>query len=335
MDSGEEDREDLARALAAARGERDALTAQLERIHQRHRLLSELNRWAVGVEDPMSLVRPMLEVCTQEIETTCAGIYLLDATGVVALVASSGRAETLPAVLSLDALAKARAETPGHKVTVPELMYEYIVPVSERGALVGAIVVRRQPAQPLASEDLHFIYGVTVALATAVAVWAADRELRHLSMHDALTALPNRLFFAEHLDRAIARSARTGTSVAVFFIDLDDFKSVNDSWGHRAGDEVLVEAARRLAGAVRAGDLVARLAGDEFVAVVESVDEATVAAVTARLLAAFDEPIVATGAILAIRASVGVALTAPGVTGEATVALADIAMYAHKATRKR
>ena len=333
----DQDREDLLQALAAARRERDDLLAQMDRLNERHNMLAELNRWALGTEDPLTLVGPMLDVCTQEIGVTGAGVYLVSDSGVIELAASTAPpAQHMPPSLNVDALnAAARNGSLERKISEPVLAYEYIVPISERGTLVGAVVVRREPSRPLEPDDVRFLYGVATAFATAIAVWAADLELRRLAMHDPLTGLPNRLFLLEHLSRAIARSLRAGASVAVFFIDFDDFKSVNDSWGHHAGDELLVEAARRLAAAVRAGDLMARLAGDEFIAVVESVDDATVAAVMSRLQGVFDAPFIVGDSTVRIRASIGVTLGGPGLTPHAMLALADDAMYAAKAGRKR
>jgi diguanylate cyclase (GGDEF)-like protein len=91
-----------------------------------------------------------------------------------------------------------------------------------------------------------------------------ERELEHRATHDSLTGLPNRLMFRDEFRRARARAERNGTGLAVMLVDLDHFKAINDTYGHAAGDEVLVEMARRLAVAVRAGDFVARLGGDEF-----------------------------------------------------------------------
>ena len=333
----DQDREDLRQALAAARRERDDLIAQLDRLNERHNMLAELNRWALGTEDPLTLVGPMLEVCTQEIGVTGAGIYLVSEAGDIALAASTpDPAHPMPLSLDGDALnAAARSGSLERKISEPVLAFEYVVPISERGTLVGAVVVRREPSRPLEPDDVRFLYGVATAFATAIAVWAADLELRRLAMHDPLTGLPNRLFLLEHLSRAIARSLRIGAPVAVFFIDFDDFKAVNDSWGHRAGDELLIEAGRRLAAAVRAGDLVARLAGDEFIAVVESVDAVTVAAVMSRLQGVFDDPFIVSDSTARIRASIGVTLGGPGLTPHAMLALADEAMYAAKAEKKR
>ena len=101
---------------------------------------------------------------------------------------------------------------------------------------------------------------------------AAQARLTHLAYHDPLTDLPNRLLFQEHLEQAIARARRGKQAVAVLFVDLDDFKLVNDSHGHTAGDELLRVVADRLRDAVRATDVVARLGGDEFLVLVADID---------------------------------------------------------------
>ena len=96
----------------------------------------------------------------------------------------------------------------------------------------------------------------------------AEERLSHLAYHDSLTNLPNRAMFREHLEIALARAERSGRGVAVLFVDLDDFKLVNDSFGHGAGDELLIEVADRLRTATRDTDVVARQGGDEFLILV-------------------------------------------------------------------
>src|ERR1039458_4471093 len=98
-----------------------------------------------------------------------------------------------------------------------------------------------------------------------------EDQLRHLAFHDQLTGLANRALFAEHLEQALRRQSRTGGGLAVLFIDLDEFKTVNDLHGHVLGDELLKQAAERLRTTLRAADAIARMGGDEFAAIFEGV----------------------------------------------------------------
>ncbi|MHB8685083.1 MAG: sensor domain-containing phosphodiesterase, partial [Dehalococcoidia bacterium] len=165
-----------------------------------------------------------------------------------------------------------------------------------------------------------------------------ERQLRYQALHDPLTKLANRTRFSDRLDHALIRAARTGHMVAVLFMDLDNFKGVNDSLGHAAGDVLLTTVAERVQGCLRPGDTVARLGGDEFAILLEDVavvDDAT--AVTKRIFAAFDEPFELEGKELLVRASVGIAVGGQGEqAGDAEVLLrdADVAMYVAKSKGK-
>jgi diguanylate cyclase (GGDEF)-like protein/PAS domain S-box-containing protein len=160
----------------------------------------------------------------------------------------------------------------------------------------------------------------------------ADARIRHLAEHDALTGLPNRLLFAEQL-RAALGALPEGRMVAIHCLDLDDFKGVNDSLGHPIGDALLVAAAARMRGALRAGDTLARLGGDEFAVIQRDIAaprEAT--EVAARLVAALDGPFRIEGYTLRSSTSVGTALAPQhGTTAEALLQRADIALYRAKA----
>lgn len=159
----------------------------------------------------------------------------------------------------------------------------------------------------------------------------AEARLTHQALHDSLTGLANRLLLHDHLTLALARAQRTRTRVGVFFLDLDDFKTINDSLGHRAGDELLVEVGRRLAGASRGSDLVARLGGDEFVLVCEDLASPQDAPeVARRLLSGLEAQFRVRGHDLAVSASVGVALSGPGSRADDLLRDADVAMYRAK-----
>jgi diguanylate cyclase (GGDEF)-like protein len=156
--------------------------------------------------------------------------------------------------------------------------------------------------------------------------------LAHQATHDALTELPNRAQAVTRVTSALHRGRRSGEMTGLLFIDLDGFKAVNDEHGHAAGDEVLRQVARRLAAAVRPGDVVCRLGGDEFVVVVEPVHgEHDLLELAARLIATVGEPIAVARALVRIGASIGVAIGRDGGTdADALFAEADTAAYRAK-----
>ena len=180
-------------------------------------------------------------------------------------------------------------------------------------------------------EQRSFLSAVANVLATAYARSRSDLQIRHEALHDSLTGLPNRALCRDRLEHALAAAERTGSCCAVLYVDVDDFKRVNDLYGHAAGDAVLVALGRRLTGAVRPADTVARLGGDEFVVVCEDVDERAALGLAWRVAAAVEAPIDADGTQHRLSASVGIALSRGGSTDpQALVADADAAAYRAK-----
>ena len=159
----------------------------------------------------------------------------------------------------------------------------------------------------------------------------SEERLAHLAFHDRLTGLPNRATVEEHLDRELARAQREGTTVATLYVDLDHFKLVNDSLGHAAGDQVLVQVAQRIRDVTRAGDLLARLGGDEFMLVCPGIEAPGAEAVAAKVLAALDDSFVLDGSEFRLGASIGVAIGPyDGVVPAELLKHADTAMYQAK-----
>ncbi len=158
-----------------------------------------------------------------------------------------------------------------------------------------------------------------------------EDELTHQAFHDSLTGLANRQLFADRLVHALARPAGPTSALAVLFLDLDDFKLVNDGLGHEVGDQLLIAVSERLAGALREHDTAARLGGDEFAVLLEGCDEEAATQVAEQLLATLAEPIVLEGVTHAVRASIGIATAVPGEVGDNELLRnADAAMYLAK-----
>lgn len=163
----------------------------------------------------------------------------------------------------------------------------------------------------------------------------AELALIHEAMHDSLTGLPNRTHLMERLEASLARVARAARVVGVLYLDVDDFKDVNDSLGHAVGDEVLIRLAERVTGLLRAGDMAARLGGDELVMLCDDLnDPDEVQPIAQRLVDAVAEPIEVGGHVLHLTASVGVATGGVGATPVRLVRDADAAMYRAKSSGK-
>ncbi|MBV9682695.1 MAG: diguanylate cyclase [Solirubrobacterales bacterium] len=185
------------------------------------------------------------------------------------------------------------------------------------------------PARELSGEELSFVRAVANILATALARLRDEERTRHEAVHDPLTGLANRTLLRDRLEHALARAERDAGSTAVLFVDLDNFKQVNDTYGHATGDAVLVEIARCLQSAVRPGDTIARLGGDEFVAVCEAIDADAACAIGRRLQQAVRRPFAAGGVEHRMSASIGIAIG--GCEPDALLAEADAAAYRAKA----
>jgi diguanylate cyclase (GGDEF)-like protein len=159
------------------------------------------------------------------------------------------------------------------------------------------------------------------------------QALHQRALHDPLTELPNRTLFLERTERAIARSKRRKTPVSVMYLDLDSFKAVNDTFGHQAGDEILVAFAERLKGALRAEDTAARLGGDEFGVLLEE-DLVGASRTAQRLIGALAGTYAVTAGELPIGVSIGVATRRDAEELDELLHQADVAMYSAKATGK-
>jgi diguanylate cyclase (GGDEF)-like protein/PAS domain S-box-containing protein len=234
--------------------------------------------------------------------------YLLDAAG-------DGRA--------VEQLETVRVRADGTRIDVALS----VSPVHDsRGDVTGlAYVARDITAAKAAERHLR---------ATRDALAQQAREMEHRAFHDALTGLPNRALLLDRLGQAIVHATRTGGTATLLIVDIDDFKNVNDTLGHTAGDELLCEVAVRLASVLRAGDTVARLGGDEFAILAEHATPSQAALLADRIDAVLGSPLQIDGQPVAARASVGLAPTCPEQSPEEVLRNADLAMYAAKTAGK-
>src|SRR4051794_8409545 len=200
-----------------------------------------------------------------------------------------------------------------------------------RTGAFGVIAVHAETLGAFSAEDGVWLASMADLLASALDRDDSEARMRHQSLHDALTGLPNRLLFYDRIEQAFARSQRSGSFVSVFLLDVDQFKTINDSLGHEAGDDLLVALSARLQHVVRGSDTVARLGGDEFVVVCEVENEAEAFHVAERIADAWERPIpVAAGGEIFVSASIGITVATRPQSAEKMLREADAAMYRAK-----
>ncbi|HTE70300.1 MAG TPA: EAL domain-containing protein [Actinomycetes bacterium] len=227
-----------------------------------------------------------------------------------------------PAILAIQAVRDQRLDIP---VIVAGCAFLFLLVLVRMAGLVREVEATVR--------ELRGTEGVLRASLTERDALAA--QLEYQAFHDNLTDLANRALFNDRVRHALARARRDGGSLAVLFIDLDDFKVVNDSLGHGAGDRVLREVAARLRGCLREPDTVGRLGGDEFAILAEGADLATARALADRVLATLGAPFPLVGGQVTVRASVGIAVDEQlGLDEAQLLRNADIAMYAAKSSGK-
>jgi diguanylate cyclase (GGDEF)-like protein len=211
-----------------------------------------------------------------------------------------------------------------------------MLPLVARGEAIGAVEVYWSDARRILAHDLGLARALAHEAAIALDNARLYEEIRHQAFHDGLSGLANRALFTDRVEHALARSVRSGSTLAVLFLDLDDFKTVNDRFGHPAGDQLLRVAAQRLTGVLRSGDTAARLGGDEFAVLLEDLatpDDARI--VADRLIESIRTPIRLGEIDALVGASVGVALSTAGTeTADDLLRNADFAMYRAKGAGK-
>jgi diguanylate cyclase (GGDEF)-like protein len=198
----------------------------------------------------------------------------------------------------------------------------------------GAIVASVAPfiVLALAGFALFVVLGIRYMRRTAEEIATGEQQLRHLALHDPVCGLPNRIFFGERLEQTINTVRGGGPSAAVFYIDLDHFKDVNDTLGHHIGDELILNVTQRLSRIIRGDDLVARLGGDEFAIITTCAsDSYSLQAIAGRIIAAVCAPYSISGHNIIIGASIGIAAIDRRVGDAADILrYADMALYRAK-----
>jgi diguanylate cyclase (GGDEF)-like protein len=292
------------------------------------RLLSTLDRYALGRTDVdhedllgrFEIFWSRLPLLVEGIDS--ASIQSVEGAATVPnMIAQLERLE--PAVMTL---------RPGDRTAylmISDVLQSFAAPLLELSREVKAAVGLNSDAQrarqrALYLEQLGYLLGILISGSVLIGLLlretrhvrrllaeatTARNQIWHLAHHDPLTDLPNRWLFNDRLEQALRRGQRHGEMVALHYFDLDDFKAVNDGFGHLTGDRLLVAVAQRLRACVRDSDTLARIGGDEF-AVVQSgiADRAGAALLAERLLAALDAPLVIDGHSLRVSASIGIAL---------------------------
>jgi diguanylate cyclase (GGDEF)-like protein/PAS domain S-box-containing protein len=212
----------------------------------------------------------------------------------------------------------------------------HVVPMSTPGAAFGQLRLDLAQATVLQPAELELLQFAASQAAAAIERFALQADLAHAARYDELTGLPNRRLFQDRMRLALARNRRGHAGGALLFIDLDDFKCINDQHGHAAGDQLLKTVAERIKSCVREADTVARLGGDEFVVLLEEVsNSAKVQKVADKISKSLAVPLLLAGVELPASASIGMAMyPQQGQVMDDLMRHADQAMYASKARRK-
>ena len=297
------------------------------------------------IDDVLALI---LSSAFELLRASCGSILLLDESGSLSEVCRAGD-PALGAPVELGGGIASRVARDREPLLVQGTLSErgqvsrdsaVCVPLLHKNELLGVLVLDGTPAHPYTEYDLRAVslFAEHAAIAVANArLYEAERslsaKLSHHAVHDPLTGAANRVLISDRLQHAIARTRRNGNLAAVLFIDIDNFKLINDELGHEAGDAILTTFVHRLSASVRQTDTVGRFGGDEFVVVCEDVaDEATALAVAGRIIEELHHPFATDMGDRLLSASIGVATCAAGrtVSPDALIREADRAMYRAK-----
>lgn len=207
------------------------------------------------------------------------------------------------------------------------------VPLASQNGVIGALVLRTHGSNGRdTAEDMELLQFVSTQVATAIERKQAETRLQYMALHDALTGLPNRTLFYDRFDMALEHAKRDGNQLALLYLDLDDFKRINDECGHEMGDHLLRAVVERLVKCVRAQDTVGRMGGDEFTVLLSNIQgPGNVKTIENKISNELSVPFVIGSEYLSITVSIGRAIYPDdGDNREALLHLADAGMYAGK-----
>jgi len=331
-------------------GSFNAMAARLGRQFDALQMLSQIDRVILSELDMDRIVEDVLLRLKESLKASCASIaviehdapanvraYAITDTGVQPLVERCmlqvDVRHTLrvnPAGLWMSADV-ARWAMPGCLERL-HAQHFFTLPIVWKDRIFGVLCLGYPTPAALSEEDMSYVRDYADRVGVALSAVAREGQLYQQVRTDALTALPNRFFFLDRLKQNIAQAQREGGKLAVLFIDLDRFKSINDSLGHSAGDQLLRKAAARLRECVREGDTVARLGGDEFTILINPLKSTeTASAVAEHVLASLSDPFFIDSLENVVTASIGIAVyPSDGTNGEELMRNADTAMYRAK-----
>ena len=316
--------------------ERDLLDARrsAERAEWRMAALQRVTEVCAAATTETALLDGAVRAVAEGLECRAAAIWLEgEAASLVRAASLDADDPSAPPTLSPDEPHLAARAWRDGGVVRSDGGEQVALPFGFHDERLGVLWIELAQAWRGEPDDLQVLGPMASLLGQALARTRLHERTRHLALHDSLTGLPNRVLLIDRLEQAVARATRLGGPVALLFVDLDDFKAVNDAEGHAVGDRVLAECAERLRAAVRLPDTVARFGGDEFVVLCEDTGRATADEIAARIRAALAHPIVVEGREIVTGASVGVAVREAPFNDRTVDDLlheGDLAMYADK-----
>jgi diguanylate cyclase (GGDEF)-like protein len=345
-DLGHADRERLVSERERAEAETRRAASERERAH-REAAMARLGRLALRASDRALLLDETVRVLTETLRVQHCSIIELphDSTEMVTVAAVGFDAKAaVPADIQRLAGYVLGGDEPiivwewasEKRFSVPSLRDDHGIRASASAAIrgrsgaFGIISVHSTTVGAFSGEEGQWLQSIADLLASALDRERSEAVMRHQSLHDALTGLPNRALLFDRIEHAFGRAERFGSAVAVLLLDLDGFKTVNDSLGHQAGDDLLIEVGSRLQDVVRTSDTVARLGGDEFVVLAEVESDAEAFDIAGRIATVWEAPFAAASGEVFCSASVGIAVGRKAQAPAKMLREADAAMYRAK-----